>query len=101
MTTVTITSSTGTYSANGYLAQNNPWNAGSQVNGVDYTNTITLDPATFPNGVNFSWSWPLADYNGGTVQAYPEISYTPAGNPTIGDLANLSTTYSFNISGET
>lgn len=105
MSTITITSNTGSYSANGYLVDNDPWNAGSQVNGVDYTNTITLDPATFPNGVNFSWSWPLAD--AGAVQAYPHILYTPVNasgqaiDPTVGDLADLSTTYSFSIAGDT
>ncbi len=103
MTTITITSNTGTYSANGYTVDNDPWNAGSQVNGVDFTNTITLDPATFPNGVDFSWSWPLADV--GSVQAYPHINYNPTLSSgqyaTVGDLADLSTTYSFSISGDT
>ena len=77
----------------------------SNRNGIDYTDTINLDTATFPNGVSFSWSWPLAD--AGAVQAYPHISYTPTNSsgqtidPTVGDLATLSTTYSFSISGNT
>ena len=70
-----ITSDWGTYSAHGYTVSNNPWNKQTQVNGVDYTNTITFDLLTFPNNITFAWSWP--SYDAGWVQAYPEIKYIP------------------------
>ncbi len=88
-----------------YSVTNNPWNRGTLVNGIDYTNTITFDPKTFPDGINFSWSWPSP--TNGSVRAYPSVIYAPhdtSGNPIlaqVGNLINLTTNYAVNISGDT
>jgi hypothetical protein len=41
-----------------YWAYNSTWNRGSLVNGKDFTQSLTLDNANFPNGSVLAWSWP-------------------------------------------
>jgi hypothetical protein len=41
-----------------YWAYNSTWNKGSLINGKDFTQSLTLDHANFPNGSVFAWSWP-------------------------------------------
>ena len=77
------------------------WGAGSLIYGVNYTQSITLDGSTFPNGTLISWSFPLTGGPFG-VWSYPCIIYgsTPELiNPTVpstqvANFANLSTSYS-------
>lgn len=88
---------------------NNTWGKGSLVNGLDYTESITFDSSTSPSGIVISWNWPMAT----SVLAYPEVLYgaspfqpPPSGVtlPTpaqVADFVNLSTQYSFSISGQT
>lgn len=93
------------YMANGYTADPNPWGAGSLVNGKDYTQTIVVDPTTFPNGVEFRWTFPSPS-KPNFVYAYPDIKYgegAPGGPaPTqAADFAALNAHYSVAISGDT
>jgi Ca2+-binding RTX toxin-like protein len=98
--TLTLTQVNESYDAGRYEAYNGVWNAGSLVNGRDYTQSITLSPSTFPNGVTMSWSWP--DAGNGSVYAYPEISWSVAGDVVqISDILSLTTDYNFSISGNT
>lgn len=59
MASVTISEKTawtkGAYTA--YLA---PWGAGWLKYGQDYTDSLTLDPNSFPNGTTMTWKWPAA-----------------------------------------
>jgi len=113
MSVTTISADWAIYSNSGpYWAYNSPWNKGSLVNGVDFTQSITVDTSNFPNGTIINWSWPQtinwSDY------AYPCIifgsdwgGYTPPGTsgepaPTqLGNFANLSATYNVTLSGVT
>ena len=102
MSTIVITPSNPQYSTSGpWSAWAGAWGAGSLTYGVDYTQSITLNNTTFPNGTLFSWSFPL--YGGPFgVWSYPCIVYgsTPELiNPTVpstqvANFVNLSTTYS-------
>ena len=102
MSTIVITPNNPQYSTTGpWSAWAGAWGAGSLTYGVDYTQSITLDNTTFPNGTLFSWSFPL--YGGPFgVWSYPCIVYgsTPELiNPTVpstqvANFVNLSTTYS-------
>jgi hypothetical protein len=90
----------------GYWALNNVWDIGSLVNGTNFTQAITYNPATFPNGTTLSWSYP--NYNGAEgVWSFPEIIYgdaTHAGvladsssGPTPTQISNLSLTANYSI----
>ena len=105
---VTITSNTDGYTNTTwqYIADNGVYNVGNMVNGKNFTVSLTLDPATFPNGVNFSWSFPVQSYWNWVVQAMPNVKYflhDASGNPTFTQLANLNLTanYTVQISGNT
>ena len=99
---IVITPNNPQYSTDGpWSAWAGAWGAGSLVYGVDYTQSITLDGSTFPNGTLISWSCPLTAGPFG-VCSYPCIIYgsTPELiNPTVhstqvANFANLSTSYS-------
>lgn len=103
---VVINTPNGIYTANGWQTYPNPWGVGSLVDGVDYTDTITLNPATFPNGVQFNWSFPAASLTYAFVYAFPLIKYgegVPGGPaPTqAADFTALDANYSLTIGGET
>ena len=105
---VTITSNTDGYADSTwqYLADNGVYNVGSMVNGTNFAVSLTLDPATFPNGVNFSWSFPVRSYWDWDVYAMPNIKYflqDASGNNTFTQVAslNLNANYSVQISGNT
>jgi hypothetical protein len=87
---------------------NNTWGRGSMVNGVDFTQTVTFDSATAPDGtvIAFDWGPGPAD---GRVLSYPEIStgwnpWVERGNrettARIGDIDSYVITYDTEISGE-
>jgi hypothetical protein len=106
MSTVVLSADWATYSSGAYWADTNPWGKGNLINGIDYTQTIALDPATFPNGTILSWSWP-STY---AYYGYPEVIYgsdpyyprNPAVSSTqVANFTNLSTTYSISVSGNT
>jgi hypothetical protein len=87
---------------------NNVWGAGGLVNGIDYTQSIAVDSATFPAGLTLSWTWPKRN----SVLAYPEIIYgtqqtrsAPPGvavpPPTqVAAFTDLSARYSISMSGQ-
>lgn len=103
-----LTGSWATYALGSFWVLNNVWGAGNLVNGKDYSQSITVNSDTFPNGVTMSWHWP----RGKSVLSYPEIVYgtqqsmqAPAGlkmpRPTqVANFINLSAEYSFSISGQ-
>jgi hypothetical protein len=73
--------------------------------GVDYNESITVYPATFPNGTVLNWSFPN-QFNDSNVYAFPNLTYGstgwywPTNKPTpmkVGSFTNLSVTY--NITG--
>ena len=103
--TTVLTSDWAEYVDGPYWAYNNVWGQGSLVNGVDYTQSITINNSTFPNDTILSWSWPPAD----NYYAYPEIVYGSTGyqlNPDVQstqvtNFADLSVNYSTSLSGDT
>ena len=106
---VTLTSNTASYSnvAWTYIAATNPWNVGDLVNGIDYWENITLSPASFPNGVDVSWSFPMTNSGSWYVRAYPEVKFIPhdvSGNQIftqVGNFVDLNSSYNVNIGGDT
>ena len=102
MSSVVITPTNPQYSTDGpWSADAGAWGASSLTYGVDYTQSITLDDTTFPNGTLFSWSFPL--YGGPFgVWSYPCIVYgsTPelinsaVPSTQVANFLNLSTSYS-------
>jgi Bacterial Ig-like domain/RTX calcium-binding nonapeptide repeat (4 copies)/Glycosyl hydrolase family 12 len=109
MSLVTLNADNATYGAGNFWVFNNTWGKKALVNGVDYTESITSDTSTFPNSITMSWNWPVAS----SVLAYPEIIYgaspfqpAPSGvvlpaSTQVADFANLSTQYSFSLTGQT
>ena len=61
------------YGSGPFRAVDNVWGKGGLKNGVDYTQTVTLDTITFPEGVKFEWSWP--DVYKPEIYAYPEVIF--------------------------
>jgi Bacterial Ig-like domain len=110
-TLMTITSDSDTYAnnTNTYSVALAPWNKGSLINGIDYTQTITFDPATFPNGVDFSWSWPMTHSRSWYVLAMPDVKFTPLYDlpneapiyTQSGNIIDLTSNYNVSISGDT
>ncbi len=83
-----------------FTVLNDTWNKGALVNGKDFTQRITYDPATFPNGTSLDWSYPQA--GNGQIYGYPNISWSIGATAVrVADIANLSATYTFRISGDT
>jgi Ca2+-binding RTX toxin-like protein len=91
-----------------YEVVNNVWGKRDLVNGTDFTQTITYDPASAPAGVTFAWDWP--DVAGDRVLSYPALKagYNPwneagAQNLTsqVRDLKSFTLTYDVDLSGAT
>ena len=111
MSKIVLTSDYQTYHLGAYWADNNVANKGSLVNGVDYTQSITLDDLTFPNNTVMSWTWPDAPTNAyapSTVYSDPSIVYgstpwTTGPGPASAQLANfsnLTANYNLAITGD-
>ena len=102
ISTTILTPNNPQYSTTGpWSAYAGAWGASSLTYGVDYTQSITLNNTTFPNGTLFSWSFPL--YGGPFgVWSYPCIVYgsTPelinstVPSTQVANFVNLSTSYS-------
>lgn len=60
--------------APGWWVLPNPWNAGKLVNHKDYSQTISINKATFPNGTVLRWKWPDRS-NSDNVWGYPAVVY--------------------------
>ena len=92
------------YTAGGFTAWADYEGPSNLVDGVDYSSTITLDPTTFPNGVEFNWSFPSPSVPN-FVYAYPDIKYgdgAPGGPAAtqVADFTALNANYSVAISGD-
>jgi hypothetical protein len=91
------------YSFGPWWANNNVWGRDSLINGVDYTQSITINDSTFPNDTVLYWSWP-SKYR---YYAFPEIVYgsspyqsNPHGQQTsrLTDITDLSVNFSIALS---
>ena len=102
VSTTVLTPNNPQYNTTGpWSAYAGAWGASSLTYGVDYTQSISLNDTTFPNGTLFSWSFPL--YGGPFgVWSYPCIVYgsTPelinstVPSTQVANFVNLSTSYS-------
>src|ERR1700733_3424996 len=105
MSPTILTADWSEYTSGPWWAVDNVWGNAGLLNGVDYTQTITINDSTFPDDTVLSWSWPSAYHYYG----FPEIIYgsTPyQTNPDVqstqlANFANLSTSYSITLSGST
>ncbi|WP_373050775.1 GH12 family glycosyl hydrolase domain-containing protein [Thalassovita aquimarina] len=57
----------------GWYVHNNTWNRRDLVNGTDYTQSVAVTAAGFPDGVTMEWDWPEVT-NDAYVYGYPEIA---------------------------
>jgi hypothetical protein len=91
-----------------YYAFNSVWNAGSLINGTDFTQSIALNTSTFPNGTTISWDWPStpASY---LVYSFPGVFYgtygsmMPATNipaKQISSITRLQFAHNLSLSGQ-
>lgn len=108
MTTSTVTISEKTaWTKGAYTAWLAPWGAGSLKYGQDYTDSLTVSPDSFPNGVTINWSWPtnsnsygirnfdaidFGNYNGTTPQ-------TPIASMQVKNIGTLTQTQSLVLGG--
>jgi hypothetical protein len=90
------------YTVGEYLAYAAPWSIytapqNAFVRGVEYEDTITVHPATFPNGTTINWRWPSTASSTG-VYGYMQVSWGNYNNGTpqtlvtpqkISDIASL------------
>jgi Bacterial Ig-like domain/RTX calcium-binding nonapeptide repeat (4 copies) len=103
--TYTAPSQTYEYSSSagyGYYLQNNAWGAGNLTYGVDYSTSVTYDPANFQGGVTFSWMFPQ---NVGGVYAYPHIDFeawaADISTSQAGNISNLVANYDATLTNKT
>lgn len=89
------------YSLPGYYVSNNAWGAGKLVNGVDYSTSVTFDPANFKNGTHFSWRFPRSV---GGIYAYPHIDYNAqaagVSSTQAANIGSLSAHYNVDLSNK-
>lgn len=87
---------------------NNTWGIEDQINGIDYTQTITLDPDDISSNVLFQWDF--GRNPAGNILAYPSINlgYKPWDEDgsrfmvtRVGDLRELDVAAQGRISGQT
>ncbi len=104
----TLSTDFATYESGVWQVNNNVWNKGTLVNGVDFTQSVTFNTDTVPNGITFTWDWGQpADYR---VYAYPEIaagSHPWGGDgptqltATVSDVKNFNVNFDLDITGDT
>ena len=108
MSTIVLSNDWAKYSSTDFWTINNVANKGSLKNGIDYTQTITVDTDTFPSNTRLSWSWP--DTFNPMTFAYPEVvvGYKPWDNfgPTnytsqINAIQDFKIDYNLTLGGQT
>jgi len=67
---VTLAGDWDEYASGPYRLVNNVRNKGGLRNGPDFTQSVTYEPGTFPDGVTLRWSWPGFNEQ---IWAYPEV----------------------------
>lgn len=67
---VTLAGDWDEYASGPYRLVNNVCNKGGLRNGADFTQSVTYEPGTFPDGVTLRWSWPGFNEQ---IWAYPEV----------------------------
>ncbi|OYU40658.1 MAG: hypothetical protein CFE33_00730 [Pseudorhodobacter sp. PARRP1] len=71
MVVLTISGDDAWVDLGGVRLLNNVWGRGSLVNGTDYHQSLSYDPALFPRGVRMQWDWPDSGVSG--ILGYPEL----------------------------
>jgi len=94
-----------------YWTYNSTWNQNGLVNGVDFVQTITMDPSRFPEGTVIKWSWPQDTPAQGNVYSYPMLVYgtypglrapiTNIAAKQINDIDTLKLSHRLSIGGST
>lgn len=100
-----ITQSYDTRDTGDWILSNNTWGEGTLVNGTDYTQTISYDPAIGIGSTDIEWSWP----DGGRVMAFPSVvaGWSPWGEfgnrdlaVQLGDLRALDLRFDLDLVGD-
>ncbi len=103
----TLTADNETVTDGTYALVNNTWNVAPLINGTDFTQTVTYDPADLIHGTRFAWSYGPDDSR---ILAYPSLmlGYSPWGtgqSPVVetplSALRNLDLTYDTTLGGQT
>jgi hypothetical protein len=95
------------FAAGPYTAFIAPFNKGTYVYGKDYTETITLNPATFPNQTKLTWAWPNTVAAAGVYDFsaidygnyYNTIPPSPIPSKTLSNIQTLMETHNISLSG--
>ena len=72
------------YAASSYLAYLAPFGKGALVQGLDYTESMTLSRAAFPNGVHIESNWPAASVIKG-VRNFLAVDFGDYNNTVVPD----------------
>lgn len=94
------------YANGSYLAYLAPFGKGALVDGVDYSEAMIVQPATFPNNVSILWNWPantsgivnflavdFGDYNNTVVPA-------PIASKKVSAISALTETHALALAGD-
>lgn len=93
-----------------FVVDTNPWNKGDLVNGQDFTQSITYNPADLSRDVQIDWAWPHPGQSDWSVLAYPEVragfsAWSQTGSKAmvtqVKDLRSLTIDYDLSIRGDT
>lgn len=104
--TPVVLSDSQAYQSGAYTAYIAAFNTGGLVNGVGYTEQITLDPSQFPNALNASWSFPTTSV--ASIKTFIAVDYgdyyntTPLASVAPAQIANIGTlteTTNFTLAG--
>ena len=86
-----------------------PWNKGPLRAGIDYEESLTLDPSTFPAGSRIAWAWPEAAAHA-QVRGFLAIDYgnyyntvpeAPIRSGPVADIKSLACTHDLSVAGAT
>ena len=95
------------YQMGSYSDDVGPWNKGALVQGVNYTESITLNNLLTPVDQTFAWQWPTQTVP--TVRSFLSVNYgnydfsnfsSPVVSSTIANLNALSESHAFSLSGD-
>jgi hypothetical protein len=97
MSVMVLDSDTASYTNGDVSVKDNPWNKGSLVRDVNYTEIITLETNSFPNNTLISWTWPAGGISG--LYSYPLLEKALSPQSAINSYSKLFTTFDYSAFG--
>lgn len=97
------------YASGHYMSFLAPWNKGSLVEGIDYTECLTFNRSSYPDGQRISWSWPEVPPKSKGVYNFLAVDFgnydntvvmSPIRPSRVRDIDKLTQQYALDISGD-